>query len=91
MDRGPWTLDRGLWTLDSGPWTLDRGLWTLDSGPWTWTLDWNISSTDTLACLAGCESLPMREGKLSQFADFAVLHFDNENYLDLLLYIICAR
>ena len=30
-----WTLDAGLWTLDSGRWTLDAELWTLDSGRWT--------------------------------------------------------
>ena len=28
---GRWTLQAGLWTLDSGRWTLHAGLWTLDS------------------------------------------------------------
>ena len=32
---GRWTLDAGLWMLDSGRWTLDAGLWTLDSGRYT--------------------------------------------------------
>ena len=54
-----WTLDVGLWTLDSGRWTLDAGLWTLDSGRWTldaglltldsghWTLDAGLWTFDS--------------------------------------------
>ena len=41
---GRWTLDAGLWTLDSGRWTLDAALWTLDSG--RWTLDSGHSTVD---------------------------------------------
>ena len=43
---GRWTLDTGLWKLDSERWTLDAGLWTLEFERWTldaglgrWTLD----------------------------------------------------
>ena len=28
---GRWTLDVGLWALDSEHWTLGAGLWTLDA------------------------------------------------------------
>ena len=48
---GRWTLDAGLWTLDSGRWTLDAGLWTLDSESWTlnsgsWTMDTELWTLD---------------------------------------------
>ena len=32
---GHWSLDAGLWKLDSGGWTLEAGLWRLGSGNWT--------------------------------------------------------
>ena len=47
-----WTLDFGLWTLDSVSWTLNTELWTLNSGRRTldtapWMLDsgrWNLDA-----------------------------------------------
>ena len=44
---GRWTLDAGLWMLDSERWALDAGLWTLYSGRWTLNLDVELSTLDS--------------------------------------------
>ena len=73
---GRWTLDTGLWTLDSGRWTLDAGLWTLDSGRWTldaglwmldsgrWILDSALSRLDV-----GCYTLDVGLWELDTIID----------------------
>ena len=52
MDREPWNVDHGLWTVtltfDLGSWTVDRDPrpWTVDHGPWTVLVDlgpWTVS------------------------------------------------